>query len=1175
MKNDGYRHLLYLMKLSLGQIILLGVFCNLALAGELSGQETKSVFDTEIDLQLNNASVQEVFMAIESQTGFHFSYEFSNLASQPKLSLQERNLGDALREISRQLRVNFRQLNSTISVAKADANTTVEAVEVVLLDKNISGVVKEAETGEPLVGATIQVKGTDIGNITGLDGSFELVVPDEAEFLVVSYLGFETKEVRIGNQSSFDIAIRQDADLLNEVVVVGYSTQQTYKVSSAVQQVSTEDLEIDRRPVSNLESGLVGSVPGLILAQDNGELGTDIDIQVRSIASLNNNSALILVDGIEASIQNINPNDIASVSVLKDASATSIYGTKGANGVVLITTKEGRKGEDLSVTFNTNFSRQAPGNTAEMLSSQQFMEAFNAARFNENPNLGVLYTEEDIARAASGYYPETNWVDELYNETAVQSSQNLSIRGGSENTSYLMSVGYLSQDGISQGPDNLERITLRLKLDSDINDWMTIGANVFNANRTLNNVPVSTNNGLRGQPFYPVRLDTGRYAGTYVFKGSTSNEENPIAKVNSGSYDERVSDELNVQLYTKFYPFDGFSLEGRVSYIKNTDARTIWDNPYEYIFLDEQDLSVVGSPVPFTPDDRSLEERNSNSRRVNSWLLANYVRTFGEGHNLDVLGGFQAESGDGSTVIASRRGFILDNLQSLGLGTSADPDRPFGNDAQFLLDRSVLSYFTRIAYDYEGKYLAEFSLRTDASSNFVNNRWAVSPAMSVGWNMHDEVFLENASSVNVLKLRASWGFNTDDNISIFNSNLVANREVVDFNPGGIGFGTEVMPTILLANAINPNLTWETSEKINLGVDLAFWEGKLTFNGDYFIDNRRDMIAAVQTSIEGGLTTVDEDGQIEGGILDNVYDARSSGWELAFGHNNRVGPVDVSAGVNFSYYNSELLEGPDQIFVDQEGNDKILGSGTPILGSLYGYETAGFFNSEGDIDDWVNTLGDPVDQSGVVIRGQDGKYVGGYRFVDQLTVDTNGDGVPDAPDGVIDLDDRVVLLEDPVDNFRVGANLSFAYKGFSISTRIYGVLEGYEWLNNSANINAFASSGVSPFTYQLDTWTPENQDALFSQSFVNNRPYIAEVSDLIIDRDYIKVKNLNLAYQFGSQILEKMKVIKALNVYLSFENLGVLWTNYKLHDYGFDPEFGSNGFNYPQSLKTSIGTNITF
>ncbi|MEM8894833.1 MAG: SusC/RagA family TonB-linked outer membrane protein, partial [Bacteroidota bacterium] len=941
------------MKLSLGQIILLAVFCNLALAGELSGQETKSVFDTEIALHLKDASAKEAFAEIENQTGFSFSFEHKSINARSRLNLREDNLGDALAEISRQLKINFRQLNSTISVAKADVDTGIEPVEVVIIDKNISGTVTEAETGEPLIGATVQVKGTDIGNITGIDGSFELVVPDDAELLVISYLGFQTKEVRIGDQSSFDIVIQQDADLLNEVVVVGYSTQQTYKVTSAVQQVSSEDLEIDKRPVSNLESGLFGSVHGLILEQSNGQLGTDIDIQVRSVASINNNDALILVDGIESSIQNINPNDIASVSILKDASATSIYGTKGANGVVLITTKEGKKGENLSVTFNTNFSWQAPGNTAQMLNSQQFMEAFNAARFNENPNLGVLYTDEDIARAASGFYPETNWVDELYNETATQSSQNLSVSGGSENTSYKMSVGYLSQDGISQGPENLEIITFWLKLDSDINDWMTIGANVFNANRTLNRVPVATNNGLRGQPFYPVRLDTGRYAGTYVFKGSTSNEENPIAKANSGSYDERISDELNVQLYTKLYPFEGFSLEGRVSYIKTTEARTMWDNPYEFIFLEEEDLSLTGPPVPFTPEDRSLQERNSNSRRVNTWLLANYNRTFGDGHNFDALGGFQAESEEGSIVVASRQGFILDNLQSLGLGTSVDPDLPFGNDSQvddadFLAERSVVSYFTRLSYDYNGKYLAEFSLRADASSNFVNNRWAVSPALALGWNIHDEMFMSNLSWVNVLKLRSSWGFNADDNIEVLNSDLVANREVVDFNPSGIGFGTEVRPTILLDNAINPDLTWETSEKFNVGLDLAFWEGKLTFNGDYFIDNRRDVIAAVQTSIEGGLTTVNEDGEILGGILDNVYDARSSGWEMALGHNNKIGPVDVSAGVNFSYYNSELLEGPDQIFVDDDGNDKILGPSTPILGSLYGYETAGYFNTEEDI-----------------------------------------------------------------------------------------------------------------------------------------------------------------------------------------------------------------------------------
>lgn len=1132
--------------------------------GTMLGQSTvaystsQRLLDTSLSIHITDGTLEEIFEIIERGTGYAFSYTDDVIAKKGRhtLNYDSIELTNLLYILAERARIKFIRVNKNISVKEAPPAKARE--RVVRIEREIAGKVVD-ETGEPLYGATVKVKGTNMGAVADMNGAFRFTVPEESDSLVITFIGYIDAVEPIDDREFYDIKMREHVAMLSDIVVVGYGSQQSYRVSSAVQQVKSEDLDIDKRPVSTIESGLVGSVPGLILSQESGTLGSDVDIQVRSIGSLNNNAALILVDGIETSIENINPNDIASVSVLKDASATSIYGTKGANGVVLFTTKEGTKGEGVSVTLNSNFSWQSPGNTADMLNSFQFMEAFNAARFNDNPNASPLFTEQDLSRAQNGFYPETNWLQELYNETAFQTSQNLSISGGSENTSYFIGIGYLNQDGISQGSDNLERISVRLKTDSKINDWLSIGTNIFNANRTLFTIPISTNNGLRGQPFFPVRVQDGEFAGAYAFKGSTSNEENPIDAVNSGSFNRRITDELNLQLYARIYPLEGLTIEGRVSYIKNNIARTNWDNPYTYVILNNDDLQPSGPPVPFSTEDRQLAEARSDNRRINTWLLATYNKTFHDAHNFDFMLGYQAESGEGSSISASRNGFILDNLQNLGLGTSLPLNTPFGNDSGFNLDRSVVSYFGRIAYDYQGKYLAEFSSRADASSNFVNDRWAFSPALSLGWNMGDELFMQSIPGLEMLKLRASWGYNVDDNIQVAGSNLVANREVVFFNPSGIGFGTGVQPTILLANAINPNLTWETSEKLNFGVDLAMWKGKLTFTGDYFIDNRRDMIAAVQTSIEGGITTISDDGEVSGGILDNVYDARSQGWEISLGYKDQMGQVDFMAGLNLSQYSSELTEGPTQIINDE----RILRTGSPILGSLYGYETAGYFNTEEDLNNWRNANGDLIDQSAVVTRGDDGPYVGGYRFVDQNN------------DGVINLDDRTVILDDPVDNFRIGANIGFQYKGFSLSARIYGVLEGTEWLNNASNVNAFASSGVAPFRYQADTWTAENTSSLFARSFVNTRPYDAEVSGLIVQRDYIRLKNINLAYSFSGKLLESLKVVKALDVYLSIENLGVLWTNYPLHEFGFDPEFGSDGFNHPQSLKTSIGLNVKF
>ena len=1039
------------------------------------------------------------------------------------------------------------------------------------LDRTISGIITNTE-GETIIGATVQIKNTEIGTITDIDGKFSISISDSAKTLVVRYIGYEELEVEIGLQSNFMLVLQESAQALKEVVVVGYGKQENNRVSSAIQQVKSEDLELDRRPVSTIESGLVGSIPGLILNQNSGQLGADVGIQVRSIGTLNNNNALILVDGIETSIQNINPNDIQAVTVLKDASATAIYGARGANGVVLITTKETKRGERISATFNANFSWQNPNNTAELLTAKQYMDAFNSAVLNEtfrlNPNTTNFtfpYSTEDLNRAASGFYPETNWVEELYNETAIQHNYNLGLQGGSENVGYLLNVGYLNQAGTSQGPDNLERISLRLKVDADINDWFTVGVNAYNANRTLENLPLSTNSGLRGQPFYPVQLTSGEFAGTYVFKGSTSNEENPIAKVNSGSFDRNISDELNLQLYGILKPFKDFSIEGRVSYIKRHGARTIWDNPYEYIILDEEDLSPVGIPVPFTTSDRSLNELRSTSRSINTWILAKYEKSLREVHHLNILLGSQGQSGEAESIVAGRQGFILPNLQNLNLGVEPDPSLPFGNTGDFIANPSTFSYFGRITYDFDRRFLAEFSFRADASSNFIKDKWGYFPAVAAGWNLHEEQLLRSFRNLDILKIRASWGINGDDNIL-----NASNREVVNFNPSGIGFGGATQPTILLNNSINPNLTWETSEKINVGLELTLWRGKLSLTADYFVDYRKDLIALVQTSVSSGTTFIDEDGNITGGILDNVYDAKSWGTEIVLSHQSKIGALGINAGLNFSYYNSELTEGPTIL-----NSDRILQVGLPISGSFYGYETSAYFNTADDFNNWVNANGEIIDQSIVVSQGTDGKYVGGYRFVDQATIDTNGDGIADTPDGIINDEDRVVLLNNPIDNYQIGATIGFTYKNFSISGRIYGVLRGFEWINESQNINAFTSSGVAPFLYQIDTWTVDNTDALFSQSYANARPYAQDVSGLIIEKDFIKIKNVNFSYSFSQDFLNKQGFIKDLNLYVSLENLGVLWTNYALHEYGFDPEFGSNGFAYPESIKTSIGANIRF
>ncbi len=946
--------------------------------------------------------------------------------------------------------------------------------------------------------------------------------------------------------------------VLDEVVVVGYGTQGRGKVSAAVSQTDYEALQIDKRPVTNVQTSLVGAVPGLIIRPESGEVGQNIDLQVRAVSALESRNALILIDGFEGSINDINPNDIESVSVLKDAAATAIYGARSANGVVLITTKNTARNEKLSATYSFNFSRQTPAQTAELLNSLDFMEFSNEATLSEalrnNPNadpnsISLPYSEDDLARARSGFYPETKWVEELYSENANQFNHNLSLAGGGQRVGYLLNFGYLDQDGLAVGPDNFQRINLRVKVDADVTDWLTVGVNAFNTNSNLHRASVVQGDNVRGKPFFPIRLADG----TYVDKGAAGGEPNPIALAKSGSYDKTKRDALNAQLYGRITPLENLAIESRVSYVNSNQFREQWSNPYPFTVLDLE-LNPTGDIIQPNPADRNLAFRTDRIYTLNTLTTANYEFSLPNRHNFNVLVGFQSQEGESSRFDAERANFILPNLQSLSLGQVING---LGNSSERGDNRTTLSYFGRLAYDLDSKYLFEVNFRADASSNFsANNRWGYFPAVSAGWNVAEEGFLDNVNWIDVLKIRASWGLNGDD------GEVIA-VEKVDFNPNGAAFGGSVVPTLTLGDAVNQDLKWETSEKINLGLDVVLWRGKLGFTGEYFVDNRSDIITELLTSVEGGLE----------GVLDNVYDAKAWGWEFTVTHENTIGSVNYFADVNLTYYDSEITN-TNGVSPLSTSAANFQDEGLPILGNLFGYETDGFFDNQAEIDAYVSADGTPIDQSAVVTQGDDlGRYVGGFKYVDQLTEDTDGDGVPDAPDGVIDADDRVVLKENTGDNYRIGFGAGVSYAGFTLSARFYGVLRGFQWWRGS--LTPFTGDRAS-FAYQRDTWRPDNLDATFPQATASNIiPFENNVSHLIQNNAFLKIKNINLGYTFNQAVLNKLGIIKGLDVYLSVENLGVIWTNNPAFDFGWDPELEIDDFRYPLPLTASIGANVKF
>jgi len=707
---------------------------------------------------------------------------------------------------------------------------------------------------------------------------------------------------------------------------------------------------------------------------------------------------------------------------------------------------------------------------------------------------------------------------------------------------YLINLGSLNQNGLVVGSDNLKRYNLRVKIDTDITDWLTIGTNVSVTNRNTENVPVQEGYQIKGRPFFPIQLEDG----TYVNKGAAG-LDNPVGNANSGSFDNTKRDALNVQLYGMLKPIKGLTIEERVSITRSNEFREIWETPYEIAVMD-MDLNV-SSTVPPNGADRRLLMRSSRAYTLNTLTTARYQLNLDNQHNINALLGLQTQQGESMRVEAERFNFILPTLQDLKLGQEINE---LGNSSEHGGNRTTMSYFGRVGYDFRGKYLAEINFRADASSNFgPNNKWGYFPAVSIGWNAKDEIFLDQVDFIEILKLRASWGLSGDDG----SINVIENAP---FDPTGASLGGVVVPTLQLGRSINPDLKWETSEKINLGVDLGLANGIFGISTEYFIDNRRDIITQLLTSVESGL----------GGVLDNVYDAKAWGWEFDVSHKNNIGKFMYNASFNMTYYNSEITntEGVSPL---NNGTTNYQDIGLPIRGNWYGYEVEGLFSDQSDVESWN------IDQSTVSGGDDMGRYPGGFKYIDQLTVDTNNDGIPDQADGKITADDRVVLRTNTGDNFRVGFGLGASYSGFSLSARFYGVLKGLEWWRSGAQTKPFTGD-VASYVYQTDAWRPDNQDALFPQATASNvLPYNADVDYHIHENSYIKLKNINLSYAFNENLIQKLKFVSALDVYVSVENIGTIWSNNPAFEYGWDPELGTGNFRYPLPLTMSVGVNVNF
>ena len=1038
---------------------------------------------------------------------------------------------------------------------------------------NLKGSVVD-ENDVPLPGATILEKGTSNGTTTDFDGDFEIIVSGPNAVLVVSYIGYSTEEIVVGNQTILSIQLNADSSKLDEVVVVGYGTQRKSDVTTAVSSIKGD--AIKNEVTTNFAEAITGKLAGVQIRQTSGAPGSNINVRVRGASSITaGNNPLYVIDGVPLSNetsslssitesrnnfqeQPFNPlasldiEDIESIEVLKDASSAAIYGSRGSNGVVLITTKRGRSGAP-QISFNTRIGLSKVLNKMDLLDAYEFAElhaeAKNTAYLANVP--GAVVNDDNETRIVNGgrsyqIPPElipylegqpglanTDWQDEIF-RTAIQQNHTFSVQGGTEKSKYFASLNYSEQEGIVIG-SNLERFAGRLNLEGNLSKKIKYGIRL-NPSRLEYDL-VSTNgpiwnegvvaSALAQAPIFPVRDSNDTFnigLLDWTFRGRGLSSEfvvNPVA-VATEIYDKQHSNRLVGNAFLDY------------EFLQNVTYKLSFGTELNEIrrdFYRPQSLETLFW-LRFGPDAVSRSTSSAN------WLLENtlnYQKSFGD-HNLNFLAGYSAQHEDIKLTNALGRGFANDLVRTINAATETTSET---RQEQW----SLLSYLFRAQYNYKGKYFISGAIRRDGSSRFGSgNKWGSFPSASVGWRISQEDFLAESKSINELKLRASYGVTGNFQIPNYGSIALIDqfKYVTGDNSEVNGLGQFTAP--------NDDLSWEQTETLDIGLNASLFNNFLTVEADYYVSNTSDLLLNVNVPRVSGFATQ----------LQNIGKVENKGFEFTLGLQKDFGNFSWSSSLNFATNKNEVVElGPDgnPIFADSgRGQTFITEIGKPI-GSYYGYVVEGIYNTQSEINSHLPT------NSGT-------SQPGDFRFADL------------DDDGQITVDDRTIIGDYQPD-FTYGFTTSLTYKNVDFSFAFQGV-EGNEVLNTLRNYTAIPQGGMNTIADIDNRWrSPEDPgNGKVPRANFDTTGNNANISTYHVeDGSYLKVQNITLGYKLPKNITDTLR-IQNLRMYVTAQN-PFLFTDYS----GYNPEVNSNPTNqlgqgedfgtYPLARTFSLGLNVNF
>lgn len=1134
MKNSLYQEL-FIENKQLFRIMKIIVYvCFLCVGNLLAiGSYAQTAHVTIVS---NHITIGQVINEIEKQTDYLFVFNVKdiNIKRNVKVNAKDKAVNEVLVYIFKDTGIRHAIEGKNIMLI----NSTDKEKGAQQKDFLVTGIVKD-ENGEPIIGANIQVVGKSAGTITDMNGRFSISASANST-LQITYIGYQTQTVNIGEQRNINIILQEDNAQLDEVVVVGYGTMKKKDLTGSVTAVKGDELAARR--TTQLSTALQGALSGVMVSRDNGAPGSSASIQIRGVTTIGDSSPLVIIDGIPGDINSVNPEDVESMSVLKDAASASIYGSRAAAGVIVITTKRAKSG-DVALSYNFEYGWEIPTKLPIYVGAQRYMEMVNETRYNDNPDGGwyQTYTEDEITNWSINNatnpdkYPMTDWGDILLKSSAPRQTHTLSIVGGGKIIRTKASFRYDKTDGLYVNKE-YDRFMVRVNNDFNINKYISANLDLnFSRSKALS--PNSNPMGAGGRNIPPI------YAATWTngLWGDVKDGENMLAKITDGGTFTNWGTNIGGKLGIDITPVNGLKISAAVAPNFNNVKKKTFVKQIPYT-RSEDPNTTVGYMGGYRTTN--LTENRNDSHDITTQFFANYAKTLGR-HDFSVMIGYEDYYAFWENLDASRDQYQLTSYPYLDLGSEDYRDN--GGNAEEYAYRSL---FGRMTYSYADRYLIQANLRRDGSSRFASNcRWANFPSVSLGWVISEEKFFKNINMdwFSYLKLRGSWGKLGNERIGAYDDdgNFIYNyypyQAAIDYSTALFQNSQGIVSSVTTAAqqkyAVR-DISWETTESWDIGLDANFLDNRLHFSADYYRKNTKDMLLALEIPHFIGYDNPEV----------NAGNMHTTGYDIEVGWRDKVGDFTYSISANLSDFTSKM---------GNLNGTQFLGNQVKMEGSeyneWYGYVSDGLFLTQEDVD-------------------KSPKLNNSVKVGDIKYKDISGpDGVPD---GVISPEYDRVLLGGSLPHYMFGLTFNAAYKGWDFGLTLQGVGSQKSQIS-AAMIEGLRDNWLNfPTILDGNYWSPKNTDeqnatAKYPRLTRTNRDANFCMSDYwLYNGRYIRLKNLSVGYTLPKAWTTKA-CMNTVRLYVSGSDLFTISNAPK----GWDPEVSTEG--YPITTSLIFGVSINF